>query len=178
MPWRIRIAVDMRGVIYWRGMKIFKTAMLAVALGCMSSVWGQVERLSGLGLEWATRAPAENSPEWQKMVEGSTVLVRAQCRVFYRHVHVEQTEHGRVAHYRTVWFVRVLETYKGDVGIGDFVCFEEESESPTSLPVHTDDNHTPQPFCECILAARQAELVSPHNYMLRGVALMDLPTAH
>ena len=150
--------------------------MLAVALGCVCSVLGQVERLNRIGVENAATAPAVNSPEWQGLADHSTVLMRAQCRVFYRHVHVVETGHGRVAHCRTVWFVWVRQVFKGEVGIGDFVCFEEETETPTTLPVHTDDNHTPQPFCECILSARHAELVSPHNYMLRGVRLLDLPT--
>ncbi|MDO4817072.1 MAG: hypothetical protein Q3986_01435 [Akkermansia sp.] len=157
-------------------MRIFRTAMLAAVLGCVCSVLGQVERLNRIGVENAATAPAVNSPEWQGLAEQSTVLMRAQCRVFYRHVHVVETGHGRVAHCRTVWFVWVRQVFKGGVGIGDFVCFEEESETPTNLPVHTDDNHTPQPFCECILSAQRAELISPHNYMLRGVRLLDLPS--
>ena len=151
-------------------------AAALAALGGLCSVWGQVERLDRIGVENAAPAPAVDSPEWQSLADQSTVLMRAQCRVFYRHVHVVQTEHGRVAHCRTVWFVWVRQVFKGNVEPGDFVCFEEESESPTTLPVHTDDNHTPQPFCECILSARQAELISPHNYMLRGVCLLDLTT--
>ena len=151
-------------------------AAALAALGGLCTVWGQVERLDRIGVENAAPAPAVDSPEWQSLADQSTVLVRAQCRVFYRHVHVVQTEHGRVAHCRTVWFVWVRQVFKGNVEPGDFVCFEEESESPTTLPVHTDDNHTPQPFCECILSARQAELISPHNYMLRGVRLLDLTT--
>lgn len=151
-------------------------AAALVALGGVCTVWGQVERLDRIGVENAAPAPAVDSLEWQSLAAHSTILVRAQCRVFYRHVHVVQTEHGRVAHCRTVWFVWVREVFKGNVEPGDFVCFEEESEFPTTLPVHTDDNHTPQPFCECILSAQQAELLSPHNYMLRGVTLLDLTT--
>ena len=151
-------------------------AAALAALGGVCTVWGQVERLDRIGVENAAPAPAVDSPEWQSLADRSTILVRAQCRVFYRHVHVVQTEHGRVAHCRTVWFVWVRQVFKGNVEPGDFVCFEEESEFPTTLPVHTDDNHTPQPFCECILAAQQAELLSPHNYMLRGVTLLDLTT--
>ena len=151
-------------------------AASCVALGSVCSVWGQAERLSRIGVENAAPAPAVDSPAWQSLADQSTVLLRAQCRVFYRHVHVVETERGRVAHYRTVWFVWVRQVFKGEVELGDFVCFEEESEAPTTLPVHTDDNHTPQPFCECILSAQQAELVSPHNYMLRGVQLLDLTT--
>ena len=152
-------------------------AAALAALGGVCSVWGQAERLSRIGVENAAPAPAVDSPAWQSLADQSAVLMRAQCRVFYRHVHVVETEHGRVAHYRTVWFVWVRQVFKGEVELGDFVCFEEESEATTTLPVHTDDNHTPQPFCECILAARQAELLSPHNYMLRGVQLLDLPAA-
>ena len=161
------------------GMATFRKAILAAACAALCgvcSLWGQVERLGGIGVENAAPAPAVDSPEWQSLAAQSTILMRAQCRVFYRHVHVVQTEHGRVAHCRTVWFVWVRQVFKGEVEPGDFVCFEEESEFPTTLPVHTDDNHTPQPFCECILSARQAELISPHNYMLRGVTLLDLTT--
>ena len=160
-------------------MATFRKAMLAAACAALSGVctlWGQVERLGGIGVENAATAPAVDSPEWQSLAAQSAVLVRAQCRVFYRHVHVVETEHGRVAHCRTVWFVWVRQVFKGEVEPGDFVCFEEETEAPTTLPIHTDDNHTPQPFCECILSARQAELISPHNYMLRGVTLLDLTT--
>ena len=151
-------------------------AAALAALGGVCTVWGQVERLDRIGVENAAPAPAVDSPEWQSLAAHSTVLMRAQCRVFYRHVHVVETERGRVAHCRTVWFVWVRQVFKGNVEPGDFVCFEEETESPTTLPVHTDDNHTPQPFCECILSAQQAELLSPHNYMLRGVTLLDLTT--
>ena len=161
------------------GMATFRKAMLAAACAALCGVctlWAQVERLGGIGVENAAPAPAADSPEWQSLAAQSTVLMRAQCRVFYRHVHVVQTERGRVAHCRTVWFVWVRQVFKGEVEPGDFVCFEEESEFPTTLPVHTDDNHTPQPFCECILSAQQAELLSPHNYMLRGVRLLDLTT--
>ena len=159
-------------------MKTFRKAILAAACAALCgvcSLWGQVERLGGIGVENAATAPAVDSPEWQSLAAQSTILMRAQCRVFYRHVHVVQTERGRVAHCRTVWFVWVRQVFKGEVEPGDFVCFEEETEAPTTLPVHTDDNHTPQPFCECILSAQQAELLSPHNYMLRGVRLLDLP---
>lgn len=160
------------------GMATFRKAMLAAACAALCGVctlWAQVERLGGIGVENAATAPAVDSPEWQSLADHSAVLLRAQCRVFYRHVHVVQTERGRVAHCRTVWFVWVREVFKGEVEPGDFVCFEEETEAPTILPVHTDDNHTPQPFCECILSAQQVELISPHNCMLRGVQLLDLP---
>ena len=160
-------------------MKTFRKAILAAAcaaLGGMCTLWGQAERLGGIGVENAAPAPAVGSPEWQSLADQSAILMRAQCRVFYRHVHVVQTEPGLAAHYLTVWFVWVRQVFKGNVEPGDFVCFEEETEAPTTLPVHTDDNHTPQPFCECILSARQAELISPHNYMLRGVQLLDLTT--
>lgn len=162
-------------------MKAYRAAMLAaslVALGGADSAWGQADSLGGIGVENAATAPAEDSPEWQSLAVQSAVLMRAQCRMFYRHVHVVETERGRVAHHRTVWFVWVRQVFKGEVGIGDFVCFEEEWETPTNLPVHVDDNHTPQLFCECILSAQRVERLSPHSFMLCSVRLLDLPATH
>lgn len=151
-----------------------KGAVMVVLAGWLCGVaGGQVESLRDIGVEHAAAAPSVGGEDWASLVSQSGVLLRVQCRVCFRSVQVLDTPQGRVERVRTGYYVLARQVYKGPVQVGDYLYFETEEERATDAPLFLSVNHTPQPFCECILQARAAEFFAPGCARLQGVWMME-----
>lgn len=102
------------------------------------------------------------------------VVMRAEVRVCYRRVQVVDTENGRVKRICTGWYALPREVFRGEVQMGDYLYFEQETEEPTNEEPYLSTSYTPEPFCVCLLWAERAEFFSAGCARLHGAKIQDL----
>lgn len=150
----------------WRGLGVLRRGLVMVAAAGLGGLvlYGQME-----GPEGMVRVDG--------MVESDAdcaVVMQAEVRVCYRRVQVVDTEHGRVKRSCTGWYALPRKVYKGEVQLGDYLYFEQETEEPTDEEPYLVTSFTPEPFSVLMLQAERVEFFSAGCARLHGAKIQDL----
>ncbi len=166
-----------RGKFEWRkGLGVVRRVLVMSAAAAAGGMgwFAFAAAAGGIPGEDAAGRPGQGEVGRDLQCSEAPVQMRAEVRVCYRRVQVVDTERGRVKRICTGWYALPREVFRGEVQMGDYLYFEQETEEPTNEEPYLSTSYTPEPFRVCLLWAERAEFFSAGCARLHGAKIQDL----